>query len=110
MSEKKGKIFDTKSLFFSSVVLILFVTLAFLILYSGRGKFAHNAYRVKEESTLYRELANKLKSAGITEEAIKQYENYFDTAQMDKRTRSNLAYTLGKLYPQIITKEDSSSK
>ena len=98
MSERRGKLFDAKSLFFSCAVLILFTMLAILIFYIGNDKFDHTTYGVKEEGTIYRELANKLKSVGITEEAIKEYENYFNKAQMDKRTRSNLAYTLGKLY------------
>ncbi|MCK5421385.1 MAG: peptidyl-prolyl cis-trans isomerase, partial [Deltaproteobacteria bacterium] len=98
MSEKKGKIFDAKTLFFSSAVIILFAILAVLILYSGGGKLAGNNSTANRESDIYRNLANKLKSVGITEEAVKQYENYFNTAMVDKRTRSNLAYTVGKLY------------
>ncbi|MCK5188390.1 MAG: hypothetical protein KAR43_14795, partial [Deltaproteobacteria bacterium] len=94
MSEKKGKIFDAKTLFFSSAVIILFAILAVLILYSGGGKLAGNNSTANRESDIYRNLANKLKSVGITEEAIKQYENYFNTAMVDKRTRSNLAYTV----------------
>ncbi len=97
MSERERKLFDARSLFFSSAVLILFTVLATLILYSKGGNFAH-IVSMKEENTIHRELANKLKSVGIADEAIKQYENYFNTTQVDKRTRSNLAYTLGKLY------------
>ncbi len=97
MSERERKLFDARSLFFSSAVLILFTVLATLILYSKGGSFAH-IVSMKEENTIHRELANKLKSVGIADEAIKQYENYFNTTQVDKRTRSNLAYTLGKLY------------
>jgi parvulin-like peptidyl-prolyl isomerase len=97
MSERERKLFDARSLFFSSAVLILFTVLAILILYSKGGGFAH-IVSMKEENNIHRELANKLKSVGIADEAIKQYENYFNTAQVDKRTSSNLAYTLGKLY------------
>ncbi len=98
MSEKKGKIFDAKTLFFSGAVIILFTILVVLILYSGGVKLAGNNSTADRESDIYRNLANKLKSVGITEEAIKQYENYFNTAMVDKKTRSNLAYTVGKLY------------
>jgi len=98
MSERKGKIFDAKTLFFSFTTLIMFTVLAILIFYTREGKFDHSSYWMKEEATIYRELANKLKSIGITVEAVKQYENYFNKAKIDKRTRSNLAYTLGKLY------------
>ena len=98
MSERKRKLLDARSLFFSSAVLILFTVLVILILYSKGGIFTYNVLSLKEKNTIHRELANKLKSVGIADEAIKQYEEYFNTAQVDKRTRSNLAYTLGKLY------------
>jgi peptidyl-prolyl cis-trans isomerase C len=98
MSEGKKKIFDAKTLLFSSAVSILFAMLAVLVLYSGGGKLVGDHSAANRESDIYRDLANKLKSVGITEEAIKQYENYFNTAMVDKRTRSNLAYTVGKLY------------
>ena len=98
MSERKRKLLDARSLFFSSAVLILFTVLVILILYSKGGNFAYNVLSIKEKNTIHRELANKLKSVGIADEAIKQYEEYFNSAQVDKRTRSNLAYTLGKLY------------
>jgi len=98
MSERSRKIFDSKSLFFSFAVLMLFTTLVILILYSRSEKGAFSTYSLKQEGTIHRELANKLKSVGIAEEAITEYENYFNTAKLDKRTRSNLAYTLGKLY------------
>jgi len=98
MSERRGKMLDAKSVFFSTAVLILFAILTILILYTGNKRFGNNTYRVEEKGNFYRDLANKLKSVGITKEAIKQYENYCNTAQIDKRTRSNLAYTLGKLY------------
>lgn len=98
MSKRSVKIFDSKSLFFSFAVLILFTILATLILYSGSKKGTSSTYPLIKEGSIHRELANKLKSVGIAEEAIKEYENYFNTAELDKRTRSNLAYTLGKLY------------
>jgi peptidyl-prolyl cis-trans isomerase C len=98
MSEREGKLLDAKSLVSATFVFILFTMLAILIVYAGKGEFNQAASTAQEEGTLYRELANKLKSVGIAEEAARQYENYFNTAQTDKRTRSNIAYTLGKLY------------
>jgi len=98
MSEKKGKLLDAKSLVCAILVFILFAMLAILIVYAGKGEFNLAASTSQEKGALYRELANKLKSVGITEEAARQYENYFNAAQTDKRTRANIAYTLGKLY------------
>lgn len=98
MSEKEGKLFDAKTLFFSGAVIVLFAVLAVLVFYSGGRRLAVHQSIANGESDIYRDLANKLKSVGLTEEAIKHYENYFNTAMLDKRTRSNLAYTVGKLY------------
>lgn len=98
MSKKSGRIFSAQSLFFSGFALILFVLLAILIYYSGDGTLSQTFSTTRNDSLLYRELGNKLRSAGITEEAIEQYQNYFATAHLDKTTKANMAYTLGKLY------------
>jgi peptidyl-prolyl cis-trans isomerase C len=97
MSEKKREFFSAQSLFFSCIVLMLFAALVILIIYTGKGKYASHS-SVTENVTLYRELANKLKSVGLAREAISQYEQYFTTASLDKKTRANLAYTIGELY------------
>lgn len=97
MSEKQEKFFSAQSLFFSCAVLILCAALAILIMYAGKGKVTSSG-SVQEDTTLYRDLANKLKSVGLAKEALFQYEQYFTTAQLDKKTRANLAYTIGTLY------------
>ncbi len=43
-------------------------------------------------------LAGKLKSSGLTLEAIKEYENYLKTASLDKKQFANLSYVIGKMY------------
>lgn len=98
MSEKKVKFFDAKTLFFSGAVIVLFAVLVVLVLYSGGSRLTIHRSIADQESDIYRDLANKLKSVGVTEEAIKHYETYFNTARLDRRTRSNLAYTVGTLY------------
>ena len=62
MSERKRKLLDARSLFFSSAVLILFTVLVILILYSKGGIFTYNVLSLKEKNTIHRELANKLRA------------------------------------------------
>ena len=45
-----------------------------------------------------RALAGKLKSAGLTLEAVKEYEDYLRTASLDKKQLASLSYTIGKMY------------
>jgi len=45
-----------------------------------------------------RALAGKLNGAGLTLEAIKEYEDYLRTAPLDKKQLANLSYTIGKMY------------
>ncbi len=45
-----------------------------------------------------RSLAGKLKSAGLTQEAIKAYEAYIETAPLDNKRLANLSYTIGKMH------------
>jgi len=45
-----------------------------------------------------RSLAGKLKSAGLTQEAIETYEDYIKTAPLDNKQLANLSYTIGKMY------------
>lgn len=44
-----------------------------------------------------RELAAKLKGSGLTVEAVKEYEQYARTAQLDRKTYATLCYTIGKM-------------
>jgi peptidyl-prolyl cis-trans isomerase C len=45
-----------------------------------------------------RALAGKLKGAGLTLEAVKEYEDYLRTAPLDKKQLANLSYAIGKMY------------
>jgi peptidyl-prolyl cis-trans isomerase C len=45
-----------------------------------------------------RALANKLKSAGLPVQAIKEYEKYVMAAPVDKKQMANLSYSIGKMY------------
>ncbi|MFC1592365.1 peptidyl-prolyl cis-trans isomerase [Thermodesulfobacteriota bacterium] len=45
-----------------------------------------------------RSLAGKLKGAGLTLEAVREYEAYINTAALDKKTLASLSYSIGKMY------------
>lgn len=70
--------------------------LVFMMLSPGRGSLLTRRAG-QADAELYRALANKLKSIGLAQEAVFQYEQYFSTAELDTRTRANLAYTIGTL-------------
>ena len=109
MTGKSGKLFDAKTVLFSSFVLILFSILVILILFPGGRTLSHNSSSFKDADTMYRELAAKLTSVGVHGEAIKAYEDYFSTARLDKRTRSNIAYTVGRLHMEAGNYEKALS-
>jgi peptidyl-prolyl cis-trans isomerase C len=110
MTEKSGKLFDAKTLLFSGLALVLFSILVILILFTGGRTLFHNSSSsFQDADTMYRELAAKLTSVGLHGEAIKAYEDYFNTANLDKRTRSNIAYTVAKLHMEAGTYEKALS-
>lgn len=45
-----------------------------------------------------RELAAKLKSAGLTVQALREYEQYAQRPPLDRRAYANLCYTIGKMH------------
>jgi peptidyl-prolyl cis-trans isomerase C len=109
MTGKSGKLFDAKALLFISLALVLFFILVILILFTGGKTLSHNPSSFQDGDTMHRELAAKLTSVGLQGEAIKAYEDYFNTATLDKRTRSNIAYTVGKLHMEAGTYEKALS-
>jgi parvulin-like peptidyl-prolyl isomerase len=109
MTEKRGKLLDAKTLLVSSLALVLFSILVILILFTGGRTLSHNSSSLQDADTMHRELAAKLTSVGVHGEAIKAYEDYFNTATLDKRTRSNIAYTVGKLYMETGSYERALS-
>ena len=96
MSGNGGKFFDSKTLGLCSIALVLFVIPVILLFFTGKGTLPHNASS-QESAHLFRELAAQLASVGLQGEAIEAYESYLATAGLDTRTRSNIAYTVGKL-------------
>ena len=109
MTGTSGKLFDAKALLFSSLALILFSILVILILFTGGRTLSPTPSSFQGADTMQRELAAKLTSVGLHGEAIKAYEGYFNTASLDRQTRSNIAYTVGKLHMEAGTYEKALS-
>ena len=89
---------NTQSILLSVLVVVLLTAVAYLLFTGTRGIGANPANTWQGDGSIHRELASKLKSVGLNREAIKAYEDFFNTAQLDKRTRANISYTVGKLY------------
>lgn len=48
-----------------------------------------------------RELANKLESVGLYEQAAIEYEKYLENTKVPLKVRSNIAYSIGKIYMDL---------
>jgi tetratricopeptide (TPR) repeat protein len=93
-TKPKKPIFDRRSIFFSIAVLVLFVIQG-LILWFRPVSGAHDS--ASSRSGQLRELGDKLKGAGVTEEAILQYERYLEQSDIPANTRANISYSLGRM-------------
>jgi len=54
-----------------------------------------------------RELAGRLKGAGLVAQAIQEYEAYVRTAALDSRQLANLCYTIGTMYMEAGSYEEA---
>ncbi|MGA1791249.1 MAG: hypothetical protein ACMUIM_07170, partial [bacterium] len=90
---------NRKTLFFSVMVLLLFLGLAALIIYySGNvSREIHPEWLVEKE----RKLANKLKGVGLLRASAGSFERYLEMADLPPKERSRIAYTIGQLYMEV---------
>ncbi|MEI6126305.1 MAG: hypothetical protein WCQ99_07085, partial [Pseudomonadota bacterium] len=58
------------------------------------GPSANHAWTADDQ----RELAGKLKGAGLTRQSLQEYEQYVRSAELDKKQLANLSYTIGRMY------------
>jgi len=93
--KRPKKIFDRRSIFFSTVILLMFAVLTGLI-YNTSSKILSS--KKQTDKKLYRKLGNKLKSEKMFTEAIKAYKNYLRGSDLDLITRANINYIIGDLY------------
>jgi tetratricopeptide (TPR) repeat protein len=78
---------------FIVLVGIQLVTLLIIITYV----FAPKGPGGSERAQLIRDTAAKLQAAGLSSEAINQYEEYLKDPGVDAKTRANVSYTLGQM-------------
>lgn len=89
-------IFDRRSVFFSCVITIMFGYLIFTL--NTIEKQAKQAKSVSPESTVYRELGNKLKSEKLFDQAVAAYKLYLEDPGLSGETRADVHYLMGNLY------------
>jgi len=96
------------------ILSFLSICLAFVVVFFG-FKTGLSPTGRKTASTVswthekQRSLAGRLKSAGLTLQAIKEYEHYVKTAPVDKTKLANLSYTLGKMHMEAGQYEEALS-
>ena len=89
------KVLDGRTILIVVVMIVLWsgTTAALFFAHSGTGK---SADRWSAESQ--RELANKLRSVGLTNEAIVHYEQYLAMAALPPDSTANTAFLIGTMY------------
>ncbi len=89
---------NRSALILSCVSVLLALGVVFLGYKLGGGPLQQPAAQTSWSAENQRTLANKLKSQGLTNEAIEAYEHYALTAQLDPKQLANVSYAIGKLY------------
>ncbi len=105
---RKKKIFDQRSIFFSLIVLLMFSFVVFQLHMLTKSATPGKEDK-KSDKYLYRELANKLKSEKMYDQAVAAYQKYLQTAQIEPDTKANIYYTIGELYFENHKYEDALS-
>ncbi len=100
------RIFDRRSVFFSVVVVAMFAYIVFLL--NNTNNRSQTGSRVAgSEQNIYRELANKLKSEKLYQQAIDVYRDYLQATVLPDETRANIHYMIGGLNFELHKYEDA---
>ena len=84
---------NRSSLIISSASLCVAIA-ALLLVYTAGSRTATGIAWTAENQ---RELANKLKSAGLARQAAQEYEQYIQSARLEPKQLAGLCYTIGKM-------------
>ena len=84
---------NRSSLIISSASLCVAIAALLLVYTAGSRTATGRAWTAESQ----RELANKLKSAGLTRQAAQEYEQYIQSAQLEPKQLAGLCYTIGKM-------------
>jgi len=83
-----------KSSLIISIASLCVAIAALALVYTTGSRTATGAAWTAESQ---RELANKLKSAGLARQAAQEYEQYIKSAQLEPKQLAGLCYTIGKM-------------
>jgi tetratricopeptide (TPR) repeat protein len=84
---------NKSSLIISSASLCVAIAALVLVYTAGSRTATGIAWTAESQ----RELANKLKSAGLARQAAQEYEQYIKSAQLEPKQLAGLCYTIGKM-------------
>ncbi|HLE11097.1 MAG: hypothetical protein A2504_01625 [Bdellovibrionales bacterium RIFOXYD12_FULL_39_22] len=100
MNENKGtrKLIDARMVILLSSQLLV----GLLLILAIWGLPARNisSGHISGRGDFYREVGNKLQTAGVVGEAIVAYERYLSDNKLDKETESKISFSLGNLYEE----------
>jgi peptidyl-prolyl cis-trans isomerase C len=82
----------------STIILVLTALVVYLVLKGSPVSVSSKSHGLSWTSEDQRQLANKLKSVGLKNQAIKEYEYYLEDASLSRQERANISYALGKMY------------
>ena len=91
----------------SNKIKIPIIILTFITLCAFGALFIKIAYSVSSSEETFdsyqylRNVGDKLKNNGLSEQAIDQYIKYLDKTKTDALTRSTVAHTVGELYMEL---------
>ena len=94
----EGRLLNGRTLLLTIIMVLLWGTTIFFIFWSQKGS-QHATSRWNPESQ--RTIANKLKSVGLTKEAIAHYEAYLREANVSPESLASIAYTVGTMYMDV---------
>ena len=99
------RIFSKRTTFFSVFALVLFAILAVLVLRTRPSREPRKASAAQVEH--YKRLADQLKVKGLGEQAMRYYEKYLESANLQPRERANISYLVAELAVDAGRYEDA---
>lgn len=94
-SRSERRVFNKRTTFLSVFALVLFAILAILILRSQPRPETRRASAGQVEH--YKRLADQLKIKGLPEQAMRYYEKYLESADLQAPERANVSYLVAEL-------------
>ena len=106
--KKSKKIFDRRSVFFSTAILLMFGYMVYQQSILEKTMIKGSDAQMKSFE-VYRELGNKLKSEKMYLQAIEAYRNYLTDPSLRHEVKANIYYMIGNLYFENMLFEEALS-